>query len=533
MEHEEVGDSADSSGIAAPPEGETNGRTERLSFTRLLIALVVAAAAVVAVVLVVQRQSDPVTTSDRSWSVPYVDVTLTPTYQFQNPDSNPARDIALAFVVGDPDDGCSPSWGGAYSLDEADRTLELSRRITQLRRSGGDIMVSFGGAANTEMAVSCTDVGDLKDAYSSVVVRYDVHAIDLDIEGAALGDTEANTRRGEAIAALQQERIDRGEPLDVWLTLPVSPSGLTAEGIAAIDATLAAGVDLTGVNVMTMDFGSNESPTEDMLAATEDALNATLTQVTDVYAKNGLTLSGADRWAHIGATPMIGQNDVVGEVFTLDDARGLADFALTKGLGRVSTWSLNRDAPCSASFADVMVLSNTCSSVDQQPLEFASIFTALPGSAQGLPRAEAVERPDQIIIADDPISSPYPIWRPDGQYPDGYKVVRRGQVYIAKWWNQGVDPAIVAANPWDTPWTLMGPVDPNDEPFTPPTVAPGTHPEWDPTKLYQTGDEVLFNGLPFEARWPNKEEAPSVLFPVGPDSAWKPLFTLPGEPEEP
>jgi chitinase len=532
MEHEEVGASADSGITAVPPEAASTGRTERLSFARLAIAFIVSAAAVVAVVLVVQHRSEPTTASDRSWSVPYVDVTLTPTYQFQNPDSNPARDIALAFVVGDPDDGCSPSWGGAYSLEEADRTLELSRRVKQLRISGGDIMVSFGGAANTELAVSCTDIGDLTDAYSSVVVRYDVHAIDLDIEGAALGDADANARRGEAIAALQQERVDRGEPLDVWLTLPVAPSGLTAEGIAAVDATLAAGVDLTGVNVMTMDFGSTESPTEDMLAATKDALDATLTQVADVYAKNGITLSGADRWAHIGATPMIGQNDVIGEVFTLDDARGLADFALTKGLGRVSTWSLNRDAPCSASFADVMVLSNTCSSVDQAALEFASIFTALPGSAQALPRTEAVERPDQIIIADDPISSPYPIWRPDGQYPDGYKVVRRGQVYIATWWNQGIDPAAVTANPWDTPWTLMGPVDPNDRPFTPATVADGTHPDWTPAELYQTGDKVLFNGLPYEARWPNKEEAPSVLFPVGPDSAWKPLFSLPGEPEE-
>jgi hypothetical protein len=147
---------------------------------------------------------------------------------------------------------------------------------------------------------------------------------------------------------------------------------------------------------MTMDFGSTESPTEDMLAAVKDALDATLTQVTDLYAAHGVSLSGADRWARIGATPMIGQNDVIGEVFTLDDARGLADFALAKGLGRVSTWSLNRDAPCSASFADVMVLSNTCSSVDQQPLEFASVFTVLPGSAQvAAPhRSGGTARPD-------------------------------------------------------------------------------------------------------------------------------------------
>ncbi|MGZ4674292.1 MAG: hypothetical protein ACXV8K_16645, partial [Ilumatobacteraceae bacterium] len=36
--------------------------------------------------------------------------------------------------------------------------------------------------------------------------------------------------------------------------------------------------------------------------------------------------------------------------------------------------------------------------------------------------------------------------------------------------------------------------------------------------------------LPYEARWPNQGEVPPSLLPVGPDSAWSPLFVVPGEP---
>ena len=41
----------------------------------------------------------------------------------------------------------------------------------------------------------------------------------------------------------------------MWLTLPVAPGGLLADAVAVVDATLAAGVELGGVNVMTMDYG--------------------------------------------------------------------------------------------------------------------------------------------------------------------------------------------------------------------------------------------------------------------------------------
>lgn len=507
--------------------------TERLSLVRLAAALGILGLLVAGVWIGLRRVSDDPVTLDTSWSVPYVDVTLTPTYQFQNPSSNPARDIALAFVVADPAEPCSPSWGGAYSLDAAGRELDLDRRILQLRAAGGDVMVSFGGQAHDDLATVCTAAGDLIAAYRDVVDRYDLHAIDLDIEGDDLADTASVTRRATAIAVLQHDMLDAGERLDVWVTMPVARDGLTADGRAVVGALLDAGVELAGVNAMTMNFGSADAPTADMLAATQAALEATMDQVTEIFGNHGIALSGADRWARIGATPMIGQNDVVGEVFTLDDAQGLADFALRTGLGRVSFWSLNRDASCDESFADVMVLSATCSSVAQTALDFAEVFTELPGRSAALPQVDTVTEPNPGAVVDDPTTSPYPIWRPEAHYPGGYKVVRSGKVYEAKWYNQGDDPATPHENPWDTAWSLVGPVSPDDAPFTPTTLAPGTYPEWDPVKLYQTGDAVLFNGLPFEARWPNKAEAPATLFPVNPDSAWEPMFTIAGEPESP
>src|ERR1700712_2793107 len=201
---------------------EPEGPTERLSWVRVgILVLVLAGLGVggTAAVLHVRDTSGP---TAKSWAVPYVDVTLTPTFQFQDPSANPANDVALGFVVADPKDGCAPSWGGAYTPDEAGNSLDLDRRISQLRAAGGNVMLSVGGQANTELAVACTDQARLTDAYRQLVKRYDVGTLDMDIEGTALANTAALQRRAAAVKQIQSER-----KLDVWLTVPVSPQGLT------------------------------------------------------------------------------------------------------------------------------------------------------------------------------------------------------------------------------------------------------------------------------------------------------------------
>ena len=74
---------------------------------------------------------------------------------------------------------------------------------------------------------------------------------------------------------------------------------------------------------------------------------------------------------------------------------GLATFAVDKGLGRVSMWSLNRDARCRGTFTNVVVHSNTCSGVAQDALAFSSVFAGLPGSAVGSSGRDSVAIADQ------------------------------------------------------------------------------------------------------------------------------------------
>jgi hypothetical protein len=114
--------------------------------------------------------------------------------------------------------------------------------------------VSFGGRDNNELAVSCQSTAALTAAYLAPVSRYHLSVIDLDIEGAALTNAAANRRRALAIAAAQHIEVAHGRRLGVWLTLPVSATGLTPTGISALRAMLAAHVELSGVNALAMDF---------------------------------------------------------------------------------------------------------------------------------------------------------------------------------------------------------------------------------------------------------------------------------------
>ncbi|GAA0535549.1 T2SS-translocated chitinase [Paractinoplanes ferrugineus] len=515
--------------LADPDWQEPEQPRRRLSWTRLgLLILVLGAIGAGGTFEVIHLRNTAGPTA-KSWAVPYVDVTLTPTFQFQDPTANPANDVALGFVVADPDKPCTPSWGGSYSLDEAASSLELDRRIDQLRQAGGDITLSLGGLNNKELAVACTDQARLTDSYRQLVKRYDVKTLDLDIEGTALADQASLGRRVEAVATVQKERAKSGKPLTVWLTLPVAPSGLTDDGVAAVRGMLEGDVDLRGVNVMTMDFNSGDAHPK-MLSLSTSALNGTHKQISDLYLRLGQKLTSPQVWSRIGATPMIGQNDVDAERFTLEDAQGLAKFAVDNGLGRVSMWSLNRDASCRGTFQNVVVHANTCSGVEQDALAFSKVFAGLPGKAAGSGTHDAVDIPNQATTVDDPKVSPYPIWRMTAMYIGGYKVVWHGVVYEAKWANSGVDPSAAPATGTQSAWSVIGPVSPVEKAPKPTPAVTTVTKLWKPDNLYSRGDRVLFNGLPYEARWTTKDDSPSTEFPIDADDPWKPLFNVPGEP---
>jgi chitinase len=189
-----------------------------------------------------------------------------------------------------------PPGAPPFTLDQASASLDLGRKIARLEQQGGGIAVSFGGLMHDELATTCTDVDKLVAAYANVIDRYHISTVDLDVEGATLSDRAAGQRRADAIRNLQLDREASGKSLAIWLTLPVSPHGLTENGWAAIDEMLRTGVDLAGINAMTMNYGSSRADGQSMLGATTVALTAAQRELKILYSRAGTELSSETVW---------------------------------------------------------------------------------------------------------------------------------------------------------------------------------------------------------------------------------------------
>jgi chitinase len=504
------------------PASAAPTKTMRLSKRRVALALIMVLAVVAAGAWWIRGTVVAVTAAPTAapWFASYVDVTLTPRTPFETPLEKTRKNVVLGFVVADPTDTCAPSWGASYSMDEAGVQLDLDRRIAALAQRGGEAIVSFGGQANTELASACTDQSALQAAYASVIDRYSLTTIDLDLEGGSISET-ANERRATAFAALQKSARAAHHELAIWLTLPVTPAGMAQNGTDTVAAFLAAGVDVAGINLMTMDYGQSLPQGTSMLKGSTDALTQAHRQLGILYSNADTPLTDETLWTKIGATPMIGQNDVPAEVFTLDDAEKLNAWARTTGIARVSMWSLNRDQTCGTSYTDLSRVSNVCSGVDQGELTFTATLgahlTGVPSASTG---TTTTPEPIPADLPDDPATSPYQIWSEDATYLVGTKVVWHHNVYEAKWWTKGDLPDDAVLDAYQTPWTQIGPVLPGETPVPVPTLPAGTYKAWSGTKVYVAGDRVMLAGIPFEAKWWTKGDSPEASATDPDNSPW-------------
>lgn len=505
------------------------GASRRLSLPRVLLAVFIVALAVGG--FIHQRLDRTVAEQKKEanapWFASYVDVTATPQFSFQNMGTGDGGvNAVLSFIVPLKDQPCTPSWGSVYTLDKANSVLSLDTRIGRLKQRGGSVVVSFGGLLNSELAVTCTDKTALLAAYKSVIDRYQIDTIDLDIERDALKDVPSVIRRAEVIAQLQQSQRAQGKSLAVWLTLPVTTSGLSEPGTTVVAKFLEQKVDIAGVNAMTMNYGQTLADNQSMFEGSKSALAQTKRQLGILYEQANIRLNEASLWAKVGATPMVGQNDDAGQIFTIDDAKNLNQFAKENGVGRMSLWSANRDVACGSNYVNIKVVSDSCSGVKQETQEFSTILAdGFTGSVSK--RAEQVtvsnETTKREEIIDDPAVSPYQIWSKTGAYLQGTKVVWRKNVYQAKWWTQGDMPDNPVLQSWQTPWELIGPVLPGDKPIAQPTLPSGTYPEWRGTAAYNAGQRVLFSGVPYQAKWWTQGDSPAKASADPNGSPWIPL----------
>ena len=227
--------------------------------------------------------------------------------------------------------------------------------------AGGHVKASFGGADGTYLDAECKDAASWAKAIEDFVDATGITDLDFDIEQDPVLTDAVNALRGSALKMVQDAK-----GVKVAFTLAASPhtsgspGGLTSQGLSVVTHAAQAGVAISHVNLMTMDYGDDY--------ANQPLAPVAIGSLTDAQAQLRGAIAGlsdAAAWAMLGVIPMIGKNDD-SEVFSLADAASLATFATQKQVGLVSFWSINRDQVC-PNGADF----NSCSTVDTSDFAFA------------------------------------------------------------------------------------------------------------------------------------------------------------------
>ncbi len=270
--------------------------------------------------------------------------------------------FTLAFIINDKLKACQASWNAIQPIGSW-----MQSRISALQAAGGDVSASFGGASGKEVADSCTTISSLEAQYQSVITTYNLTHLDFDIEGKTLSDTKGNDRRNKAIAALQAANSQ----LVVSYTLSVNVTGLPQPEINLLQNAMQNGVNIRVVNIMVMDYYSKNAPGNQMGQNAIKAANSTYKQLHALYPSK----SASELWEMLGLTPMIGMNDDHKEIFTLDDAQTVLNFAQQQNITLLSFWDVQRDHQCDHGQKPP----NNCTGVKQEPYQYDQTFAPFTG----------------------------------------------------------------------------------------------------------------------------------------------------------
>lgn len=264
------------------------------------------------------------------------------------------RWFSLAFVLSDG--GCTPAWAGQTGL--GGRPAQL---IEAVRRAGGHVVVSVGGAQGRKLGLQCPDAHSLAAAYQQVIDTYRLEAIDLDVEHDEFTNARVQDRILRALVI-----VGRDNPgLTVSVTMPATPDGLDRWGQRMVRraAELEAPVDVWAI--MPFNFGPPDGDAE-MGRLAVRATERTHDQLVRLHPD----LSAADAYGRQGIVLMNGRTDT-GETVHPEDFRRVRDFAVQRGVARLAFWSLNRDRSCHGSAS---ASASTCSGVKQRPWEFSELL---------------------------------------------------------------------------------------------------------------------------------------------------------------
>lgn len=329
------------------------------------------------------------------------------------------------------------SWGGYPTLAEnSTDTWQLDgikESINYIRSKGGDVIVSIGGLNEGNFFQVTQDEEILYNSYMDVIQGYGLTRLDLDIEGNAQGKS-INIANAKAL-----KRVQDATGVEIVLTLPVLPTGLTDLGLGTLEAYIENGVDVKMVNIMAMCYGNATILEGETYAdASVRAIDNTAQQIINTYSNNGKTISSAEAYAKVGVTVSIGEESSSFPIWTTDYSQVIIDKAIQSNIGMTSFWCLNRDC-------QQYGINNGIYGM----YEHTNIFKTYMGdNAYVIPDADD---------SDDYVSGEGTVikeWKASGTYTEGDQVIYDGKIWKAAWWTSGDTPGIETAN-GSSPWIYV------------------------------------------------------------------------------
>lgn len=263
--------------------------------------------------------------------------------------------MSWAFATGE----CGAEhWGEESGQEIADAN------VAAFDQAGVDYIVSTGGQGG--IFTCATDEG-----MERFIRRYEskhLAGLDFDIEaGQTAQQVESLILRVKAAQA-KRPQLRYSFTVATHAASDGSRKSLNGEGEAILAALRRNGVRDFTFNLMVMDYGPGDRASCVLKrGGLCDMGKSALQAARNVSQKYGLP------YAQIELTAMIGVNDVVSNVFTLDDARMLAAAVKKMRLAGLHYWSLDRDRPCSEPASGA---SATCSTLPVKAGEYNQALSA-------------------------------------------------------------------------------------------------------------------------------------------------------------
>ena len=394
-------------------------------------------------------------------------------------------------------------WAALSSLSEGsnhEQYLGLKKSITELRKVGGDVCASFGGALNPAFWQTTQDIDVLYNTYKDIVNGYGLTRIDLDVEGDGQNKAQ-NIANAKAIKKLQDET-----GVDVSLTLPVSPNGLIDQGLNVLEAYLSNGVNLVSVNIMAMCY---ENMSLNYGTASVQAMNALKDQIKDYYKKYANTaLNDQQAYGKVGVTVAVGFESTQNPIFKPEWSKVVYDAAKKNNIGMLSIWSINRDAKLDGNTGIVTKYENT-----NILKEFSN------GSTNVNNKPEIYGAENRSILKGSSFNPLEGISAKD--YEDGdltNKIIVSGKVDESTIGSYTLTYEVTDSKGEKTSVQVVIKVVENIVP---------TYPEYDSNQVYTSGMRVIYKGIVYEATQWTQGEAPDTH--CGEWQSWKIIGSSEGE----